>query len=98
MPEFRTNPLEKLAFNTRDADETIDLSGLDADAALARVETLIDQAVPGRRYLLRFDPARGDGRETLFQPIGRRLLEARRAGHLSSCLPASDGAGYLFAR
>jgi hypothetical protein len=98
MPEFENNPLQKLAFNTRDADETIELGGLDPARALARVEALIEQAPRGRRYLLRFEPARGDGRETLFQPLGRLLLEARRAGRLASCLPAADGAGYLISR
>jgi hypothetical protein len=48
-------------------------------------------------HLIRFAGARDDGRETLFLPIGRRLLQARRDGILSRCVPAADGAGYYIA-
>lgn len=95
MPEYKSNPLEALAFSPGDADEIVDLCGLPREAALAQVEELITVAPAGRRYLLRFTPAGGDGQETLFQPLGRQLLAARRAGRLLSCLPTGDGAGYL---
>jgi len=97
MPIFDSNPLENLAFDNQDADETVDLRGLARNDACARVSDLINNAPPGRRYLLRFTAATGDGCETLFQPLGRQLLAARRAGRLASCLPAADGAGYLIA-
>ncbi len=95
MPVFDNNPLEKLRFGPDAADEVIDLTGLAHADALSQVDELLNAAPAGRSYLLRFSPARGDGRETLFQPLGRKLLSARRTGRLASCLPASDAAGYL---
>jgi len=95
MPVFESNPLEKLSFASSDADETVDLRNLAHDLALSQVEELINSAPPGRRYLLRFLPATGDGRETLFRPLGRQLLAARREGRLASCLPVSDASSYL---
>jgi len=65
--------------------------------SLAGSERLIAEAPPGQCLLLRFPPAAGDGRETLFQPLGRFLLEARRAGRIARCLPVADGTGYVIA-
>lgn len=95
MPFFTENPLEKLAFQAEDAQGVLDLSGLPPAEAMQAVESLLGMPGGSDSYLIRFEPAGGDGRETLFLPLGRRLLEARRAGRLSRCLPAADGAGYF---
>lgn len=97
MPYFDENPLEKLAAQAGDAEATLDLRGLPATEAMNQVEQLISYGSEQTTWLIRFDAASDDGRETLFQPLGRRLLAARRAGLLASCLPAADGAGYLIA-
>jgi hypothetical protein len=97
MPFFDQNPLERLIFQPGDADVVLDLQGLPPDTALRRVESLLRDAPRSKSYLIRFDPAVPDGRETLFLPLGRRLLQARREGRLNRCLPASDGAGYFIA-
>ena len=97
MPHFPENPLANMAFDPGAIDRTIDLDEPDETAALAQVERLLAEAPPGQCLLLRFSPATGDGRETLFQPLGRFLLEARRAGRIARCLPAADGAGYVIA-
>lgn len=94
MPYFDQNPLDKLAVKTARADAELDLRGLARPDAMARVEQLIDSGGDAQTWLIRFDAAADDGRETLFLPLGRRLLEARRTGQIASCLPASDGAGY----
>lgn len=97
MPHFDSNPLEGLALQPGQAEAELDLRGITSQIALARVATLLDHT-PGegpRSYVLRFDAARGDGVETLFQPLGRLLLQARRDGRLQSCLPLPDGAGYF---
>lgn len=96
MPHFPDNPLDKLAIKPGDADAELDLGGEDVDSALARLDELL--AAPrgnAHSYCIRFDPPAGDGRETLFQPVGRHLLAARRAGRIASCLPLSDGTGYV---
>ena len=97
MPYFQDNPLEKLVFQPDDADAELDLQGLDVAEALQRVEDLLNTQKTDRSFLIRFDAARADGRETLFQPLGRRLLQARRDGKLSRCLPVADGAAYFIA-
>jgi hypothetical protein len=97
MPHFAGNPLEKLKLRPGDADTTLDLRGMPRQAALEQLEQLLTagpSAATGTCHI-RFDPAAGDGRETLFQPVGRRLLQARRDGVLANCLPLSDGAGYF---
>ena len=98
-PFFDENPLAKLAGNMVSADHELDLRGLDERQALARIDDLLSNAEPrhGATYCLRFDPADGGGSETLFLPVGRRLLEARRAGQLLRCLPLESGDGYLIA-
>ena len=97
MPTFEKNPLEKLQFSPGDADEDIDLSQMSHNEALKYVDELLNRDIKSRSYCLRFAPAKGDGSETLFQPLGRRLLEARKEGLLSRFLPISDGAGYFIA-
>ena len=95
MPYFDQNPLEKLAVKAAKAEDSLDLRGLAAEDAFQAVEDLLGQAPPGRSFLIRFDPANGDGRETLFLPLGKRLLQARREGRLQRCLPVPDGAAYF---
>lgn len=94
MPTYESNPLENLKIDSQDADEVIDLDDPDPASSLTRVEQLIRTAPAGRSFLIRFPPASGDGRETLFQPLGRMLLGERREGRLSSCLPSPEGTGF----
>ncbi len=95
MPHFPENPLAGLAIDPGTIDRTLDLDDRDVAATLQRVEQLIAEAAPGETLLLRFPPARGDGRETLFQPLGRFLLTQRRAGRIARCLPEANAAGYV---
>ena len=95
MPYFDENPLAKIAFKAGDADALLDLQGIPAAEAMQAVEKLLREPASAKSFLIRFDAAADDGRETLFQPLGRRLLQARRDGCLSRCLPATDGAGYF---
>lgn len=95
MPFFEQNPLEQLVFQPDDARAVLDLTGMPLTAAMQAVESLLETPGDIDSYLIRFDPAGNDGRETLFLPIGRRLLQARREGRLNRCLPAADGAGYF---
>lgn len=96
MPYFDENPLCKLAAKPAEADVELNLSGLTEAQALEQIEALLREGPGGkvRRVHIHFDPPQGDGRETLFLPVGRRLLSARKAGRLASCLPATEGNGY----
>ncbi len=97
MPYFEDNPLQKLAPLHSATDCELDLRGKSADEALQAIEQLLRTANPADSYLVRFDPPSNDGRETLFLPLGRRLLQARRDGHIQRCLPSADGAAYFVA-
>jgi hypothetical protein len=97
MPFFDKNPLQNLAFQPDDADATLDLRGISHAEALSRVESLLDDPGVPASYLVLFDRAEKEGTETLFLPLGRKLLEARRQGLLTRCLPIADGGGYFIA-
>jgi hypothetical protein len=97
MPYFDENPLQGLAPLYRSTDRELDLRGKTTDEALLAIEQLLQAPNPADSYLVRFDPASDDGRETLFLPLGRRLLQARRDGHIKRCLPSPDGAAYFVA-
>jgi len=94
MPYFPSNPLQDLAIEPNAIDQVVELGSLDIQAALAYAEKLLTEAPPGRCLQLNFTPADGN-RETLFLPLGRYLLEARREGRLSRCLPVTDGSGFV---
>ncbi|MCB1772097.1 MAG: hypothetical protein KDI88_00655 [Gammaproteobacteria bacterium] len=97
MPFFDQNPLQQLSFQPDDADAVIDLRGMLHEQAMQRVEQLLDDPGVPKTYLLQFDAAASDGRETLFLPLGRRLLQARRDGVLTRCLPIANGNAYFIA-
>ena len=97
MPYFEQNPLEKLVFQAGDADEELDLREMPIEQAMTLVEDLLHRPPQAMSYLIRFSAAGDDGHETLFLPLGRRLLQAKRDGVLSRCLPVADGAGYFIA-
>ena len=95
MPYFDENPLTNLTSKPGTAEHELDLTGLSQLDAMQQVEQLLMTAQPPNSALIRFSAAANDGKETLFLPLGRRLLEARRAGLLQSCLPAADGNAYF---
>lgn len=95
MPYFDENPLLKLALQAGDAEAVLDLRGMTEQQAIQAVEELLDHPPSAQDYQIRFDPPANDGRETLFLPLGRRLLQARRDGRLSRFLPGPDGASYF---
>lgn len=96
MPTFDSNPLENLALSANDADVVIDFSDTKKDQALQELAEQIEQAPHGQTLCVTFEAAKGDGTETLFQPLGRYLLELRRNGKLSSYLPLKNGSGFIF--
>ena len=96
-PQFDANPLTTLASLIPDADAELDLRGLRAEQAVAEVERLLEAGPErgARVFRVRFDPPDRAGAETLFLPVGRHLLAARRAGRLARCLPLPTGEGYV---
>lgn len=97
MPYFESNPLENLQIASSDAEETLDLGGLGLEPALQQLDSLLEAQGPAASYAVIFNGARNDGQETLFQPIGRHLLQARKDGRIAKLFPITDGTGYFLA-
>lgn len=98
MEQLDEDDLRRLTGQARDAEFELDLRGLDVAHAGESVLRMLERARfrEPRSVLIRLDPPEPGGGETLFQPIGRMLLEARRAGQLTrySTLPPEAGLGF----
>jgi len=80
------------------AEYELDLRGLDLAHARESVARMLERArfrAP-RSVIVRLDPAGPETGETLFQPIGRQLLDARRKGVLEKLTPLPPHAGCGF--
>lgn len=100
MPHFDPFYADKLRGNLglSNADAVLDLREAGAEQALASLADLIERSrfSAPRSVAIRLAPPPEGGGETLFLPVGRALLEAKRKGHVESLLPlpAHDGLGY----
>jgi hypothetical protein len=100
MPFFEDFYADKLrgAMGREDAEAVIDLRGRVRAEAEAHVEALLEGrgGRPVRSVAIVIDPATPTSGETLFQPIGRLLLEGKRRGIVERLLPlpARDGLGF----
>ncbi|GGK27690.1 hypothetical protein [Salinarimonas ramus] len=101
MPHFDPHYADKLrgSHGLAQADTVLDLRGVARPAAEASLAELIERSRFGEAISVAVRiaaPIPGAG-ETLFQPVGRTLLEARRKGHVASLspLPAQDGLGFF---
>jgi hypothetical protein len=79
----------------------LDLTGIGREAAEARVNEMLERSrfAQGKTLAIRLDAPQEGGGETLFQPIGRLLLGAKRCGWIDrlQTLPARDGLGFFVA-
>ncbi len=90
--------LKRLVGYDDKAEYELDLRGLDRPHAEESVRQMLERGrfQAARSIIVRFDPAGPETGETLFQPIGRQLLDARKKGVLSklSPLPPHAGSGF----
>jgi hypothetical protein len=98
MDTIDEDDLRRLTGQERDAEYELDLRGLDGPHGRDSVRLMLERSrfrAP-RSVVVRLDPPPEGGGETLFQPIGRMLLEARRTGVLDrfSTLPSDTGLGF----
>lgn len=103
MPHFEAFYETKLrgTLGLADAAAILDLSGVARESAEAGVTEMLERSrfAQGKSVAIRLDPPPEGGGETLFQPIGRLLLEAKRRGWIErlQTLPARDGLGFYVA-
>lgn len=103
MPHFEDFYADKLrgALGVTDAESVLDLRGANRVTAEASLKEMIERSrfSKGKTVAIRLDPPPEGGGETLFQPAGRLLLEAKRKGWIDrlQTLPAGDGLGFYVA-
>lgn len=98
MPHLEPYYADKLrgARGVADADAVLDLRQASLAQAEAQIRDALAGSAPGRTVAVLLAPPPAGGGETLFQPVGRQLLEARKAGLVDrlQTLPAGDGLGF----
>ncbi len=74
------------------ADAELDLTGFSADAAIDVLQHVFDYSrhEPPRRLFIFFAAAIPGKSQTLFQPVGKRLVQALREGLITACNPTAD--------
>ena len=98
MPLFEPEEMRELVGDQGSADYELDLRGVSAAHARVAIERMLKRRrfAKATTVVIRIDPATPTSGETLFLPVGRQLLEARRRElvHRFAPLPDGDGGGF----
>jgi hypothetical protein len=90
--------LGRLAIDIAGAEIELDLRGLDLAEARAAIDRMLaeERRAAPRGAVVRIDPATETSGETLFQPVGRLLLQAMKDGLATRCspIPGPAAAGF----
>ena len=103
MPHFEEFYADKLrgSLGVADAEAVLDLRGASREQARASLKDMLERSrfAQAKSVAIRLDPPPEGGGETLFQPVGRLLLDAKRRGWIErlQTLPAHDGLGFYVA-
>lgn len=93
-PRIDQSVLDGLLGGERVGAHQLDLRGMAVEEARAAVEDMLARwSGQDTTVVVRISPATPTSGETLFQPIGRQLLAARRAGLIARFSPLSEPAG-----
>lgn len=82
-----------------EAEVKVDLSGMEKDKALAKLDTVVRycKKSSAKSLYVSFDPARPGGGETLFQPVARYFKVEKWNNYIESAMPLmSPEKGGLF--
>lgn len=101
MSYLEADEAQKLLENP--STETLDLRGLDREDALCRLDRAVAPLAnaAAQPLFVRIDSPEEAGGETLFQPVGRHLLDAVRRHLVERVLPvqqAEGGGGFVVER
>jgi hypothetical protein len=100
MPHFEEFYAGKLrgSLGVPDAEAVIDLRNASREQAAASIQDMLERSrfAQSKTVAIRLAPPPEGGGETLFQPIGKALLEAKKRGWIErlQTLPAQDGLGF----
>ena len=98
MPHLDHEQIRALVGDQASADYELDLRGVSGEQARVAIERMLEDHgfVETTTVAIRIDPATPTSGETLFLPVGRQLLDARRRDlvrHFTP-LPEGDGGGF----
>lgn len=100
MPHFEPFYADKLrgALGVVDAEAVLDLRGASRTQAVSSIRDMLERSrfAQGKTVAIRLSSPPEGGGETLFQPVGKALLEAKKRGWIDrlQTLPAQDGLGF----
>jgi hypothetical protein len=100
MPHFEEFYADKLrgTLGVADAESVLDLRSASREQAAASIQDMLERSRFAQRkaVAIRLTPPPAGGGETLFQPVGKALLEAKKRGWIErlQTLPAHDGLGF----
>lgn len=103
MSDFEDFHAAKLlgSLGVTDAESVLDLRGTNRPTAEASLKEMLERSrfAKGKTVAIRLDGPPDGGGETLFQPAGRLLLDAKRRGLIDrlQTLPVQDGLGFYVA-
>ena len=95
MPLFEPESIRTLVGDRANGEHTLDLRGVSLSQAGTAISQLLERRHPNEltSVVIRIDPATPTSGETLFLPVGRQLLEARRRNIIRRFAPLPDGDG-----
>ncbi len=100
LEDFYANKLRG-GLGVTDAESVLDLRGAPWVQAEASLNDMLQRSrfTKNKTVAIRLDAPPEGGGETLFQPVGRLLLDAKRRGWIErlQTLPAEDGLGFYVA-
>jgi hypothetical protein len=100
LDEFYANKLRG-SLGVTDAEAVLDLTRATREQAAASIQDMLERSrfAQGKTVAIRIAAPQEGGGETLFQPVGKALLEAKKRGWIDrlQTLPAGDGLGFYVA-
>ncbi len=95
MPFLKDEDIRRLTGFHEDAEYELDLCGLDRAHAEASVDRMLERSRfrPPRTVVIRIDKASATSGTTLFQPVGRMLVDAMKTGLVTRCNPLPEVGG-----
>ncbi len=100
MPHFEEFYADKLrgALGVTDAESVLDLRSASREQAAASIQDMLERSrfAQTKSVAIRLAAPPEGGGETLFQPVGKALLEAKKRGWIErlQTLRAEDGLGF----
>jgi hypothetical protein len=100
MPHFDEFYANKLrgTLGVADAESMLDLRGASHEQAAASIQDMLERSrfAKAKTVAIRLSAPSEGGGETLFQPVGKALLEAKKRNWIErlQTLPGQDGLGF----